>query len=334
MQITLQPITPRDSDAAPIERELRNWFLDVIYSPIFDLAHIEESRENYVGIVFPAITHALELGEIHYNGTIFYGSFNSKISKELQSIGAKFNKTLNGYAIKQGDLPYELRGIISQSKEKSKGVHRQVIALLALIFSTIKEIKEIGLVFDKPVESIVGFTHQKIVKDLKKLEAVEEMEFSESVREDVRLKITNILHGNLEERLKNYTLDHVESLQIAVKKNMKEGRLDKLEGIIKAHQGKANRMANIMAIQETNLLIANYVQEQANALGSSGYIWHTVLDNRVRHDHRLLEKRQFTWDNPPIVDSETGRRGHPGEDYNCRCAARIIVNLQKTFTAA
>jgi uncharacterized protein with gpF-like domain len=89
-----------------------------------------------------------------------------------------------------------------------------------------------------------------------------------------------------------------------------------------------------MAKQETNLLIANYVQEQANALGSSGYIWHTVLDNRVRHDHSLLEKRQFTWDSPPIVDRETGRRGHPGEDYNCRCAARIIVNLQKTLSAA
>jgi SPP1 gp7 family putative phage head morphogenesis protein len=334
MQIALQPIIPRDSDAVPIEKELRHWFLDVVYQPIYDLLESEVSRQNYIGISYSAITEALESGVIHYNGTVFYGKFNSKISKEMQFIGAKYNKVLNGYAIKQGDIPYELRGKISESKQKSKETHKKLLALLGLIFTNLKEVKELGLLFDKPVESIVGTTHQAIVRDLKNLEITEETEFSEHVRQDIRIKVTDKLHQNLEDKLKNYTLDHVESLHKAVENNMDEGRLDKLEGIIKAHNGKANRMANTMAIQETNLLIANYVQEQADALGSPGYIWHTVLDNRVRHDHKLLEKRQFSWDNPPIVDRETGRRGHPGEDYNCRCAARILVALNKTLNAA
>jgi len=50
MQIALQPIIPRDSDAIPIEKELRHWFFDVVYQPIYDLIDLDISRQNYIGI--------------------------------------------------------------------------------------------------------------------------------------------------------------------------------------------------------------------------------------------------------------------------------------------
>lgn len=73
-----------------------------------------------------------------------------------------------------------------------------------------------------------------------------------------------------------------------------------------------------------------YRQQQ---LGGERYIWRTSRDQRVRHprpgklggDHKRLEGKTFTWNKPPIVDTRTGRRAHPGEDYQCRCYAEMVL---------
>ena len=64
--------------------------------------------------------------------------------------------------------------------------------------------------------------------------------------------------------------------------------------------------------------------------GVEGYFWSTSKDIRVRglpggknphgHHHQLEGTRQ-SWSAPPVVDLRTGRREHPGKDYQCRCVA-------------
>lgn len=64
--------------------------------------------------------------------------------------------------------------------------------------------------------------------------------------------------------------------------------------------------------------------------GVEGYFWSTSKDIRVRglpggknphgHHHQLEGTRQ-SWNEPPVVDLRTGRREHPGKDYQCRCVA-------------
>ena len=51
--------------------------------------------------------------------------------------------------------------------------------------------------------------------------------------------------------------------------------------------------------------------------GFQYYVWTTRKDDRVRPDHARLEGRIINWNDPPIVDLRSGRRRHPGEDYNC-----------------
>ena len=51
--------------------------------------------------------------------------------------------------------------------------------------------------------------------------------------------------------------------------------------------------------------------------GYGRYIWTTRRDDRVRPDHARLEGGIFRWDDPPVVDLRSGRRRHPGEDYQC-----------------
>lgn len=55
--------------------------------------------------------------------------------------------------------------------------------------------------------------------------------------------------------------------------------------------------------------------------GFQYYVWTTKKDSKVRPDHARLEGRICNWNDPPVVDLRSGRRRHPGEDYNCRCVA-------------
>ena len=60
---------------------------------------------------------------------------------------------------------------------------------------------------------------------------------------------------------------------------------------------------------------------------STGYIWRTQRDERVRALHEILEGEFCLWDDPPIIGIDTGGieiHGHPGEAWNCRCWAQII----------
>ena len=51
--------------------------------------------------------------------------------------------------------------------------------------------------------------------------------------------------------------------------------------------------------------------------GFQYYVWTTKKDDRVRPDHARLEGRIINWNDPPVVDLKSGRRRHPGEDYQC-----------------
>lgn len=59
--------------------------------------------------------------------------------------------------------------------------------------------------------------------------------------------------------------------------------------------------------------------------GVKRYTWRTKRDGRVRQRHAELDDTIQLWSRPPVI-SKDGRRGHPGEDYNCRCVAIPIPN--------
>ena len=90
-------------------------------------------------------------------------------------------------------------------------------------------------------------------------------------------------------------------------------------GISKSH-------ARLIARDQTAKLNGQIAQKQQTDAGIEEYIWSTSKDQRVRDSHRKLEGKRFKWSDPPIVDERTGRRCHPGEDYQCRCCALPVFN--------
>jgi len=91
--------------------------------------------------------------------------------------------------------------------------------------------------------------------------------------------------------------------------------------------GTEKRHARLIARDQMAKLNASIAKHQQQDAGVEEYEWSTTGDGRVRERHRALNGKTFRWDNPPVVDLRTGRRCHPGEDYQCRCVARPKFNI-------
>jgi SPP1 gp7 family putative phage head morphogenesis protein len=80
-----------------------------------------------------------------------------------------------------------------------------------------------------------------------------------------------------------------------------------------------------IARDQVNKLNGKLNQYRQQKIGGSRYVWRSSHDRRVRRGHGLLDGKICSWDNPPIVDKTTGRRAHPGQDFQCRCTAEMIL---------
>jgi SPP1 gp7 family putative phage head morphogenesis protein len=84
--------------------------------------------------------------------------------------------------------------------------------------------------------------------------------------------------------------------------------------------------AALIARDQTLKLNSQIQQEQQKQAGVEQYVWLAIGDSRTREDHADLNGTTHDWSMPPVVDEETGRRAHPGQDINCRCQAIPVIN--------
>lgn len=64
-------------------------------------------------------------------------------------------------------------------------------------------------------------------------------------------------------------------------------------------------------------------ETRATAIGATHYKWRTSKDSHVRLSHREMEGKVFEIGNPPLLSD--GTRTAPGQIYNCRCTAQIVL---------
>jgi SPP1 gp7 family putative phage head morphogenesis protein len=83
--------------------------------------------------------------------------------------------------------------------------------------------------------------------------------------------------------------------------------------------GISHRKAKLIARDQTTKLNSSLTRLRQQEAGVEEYIWQTVEDERVRPTHRHNNGKRFRWDKPPPIT------GHPGNDINCRCVARPIL---------
>lgn len=88
---------------------------------------------------------------------------------------------------------------------------------------------------------------------------------------------------------------------------------------LQAKLGVTKSRAAFLARDQVGKLQGELTQHRQQGAGIKEYTWSTSKDERVRHGHQVLEGTVQQWSKPPIVDRRTGRRAHPGRDFQCRC---------------
>ncbi len=110
-------------------------------------------------------------------------------------------------------------------------------------------------------------------------------------------------------------------IEQAIKEGLKAG-FDKkrLVDVIRKETKKSISYAEFVARDQMGKALAAIDKERQKSIGVKTYTWRTMKDGRVRGRHKKLEGTTHSWDKPPII-SKDGRRGNPGDDYQCRCRA-------------
>ena len=146
------------------------------------------------------------------------------------------------------------------------------------------------------------------------------------ITETAKLAIAKEWSNNLKLFVKKFTDEQITELRQLVQRNFEVGfRAKNLEQILTKKFNISKNKAKFLARQETSLVSANYAKQRYKSAGINNYIWSTAQDERVRSDHKSLNGKEFSFDDPPITDKDTGARNNPGIDYGCRCFPIPIV---------
>ncbi len=101
----------------------------------------------------------------------------------------------------------------------------------------------------------------------------------------------------------------------------KGARVETLARHIEEATGASESHARLLARDQTLKLYGQITQARHQAAGVTEYVWRSSRDERVRRRHKDLDGTRQRYAEPPIVDPATGRRAHPGDDFQCRCTA-------------
>lgn len=320
----LQPIEVSPKYEKGVEKEITAFFLEEIFRPII------EEMENTQKSIFnstSAIDSGIRTGKIQYADGIFKGQFSAAMSKEFRGLGMKFDKRIKGYRKELSKLPIPLQVAISQTASRYELMAANMInaidkvdiekGLESLSFQSTygKVIDSVDSSFTKTVSKAIGITVD-ITEDQKKIIA---KEFS----------------NNLKLFIKDFADKEILLLRQKVEDAVFAGiRAESLQKVIKDRFNVSENKAKFLARQEINLLTSKYKQAKYQEAGVNKYRWSTSKDSRVRDgdpagegDHKSLDGKIFSFDDPPITNKYTGERNNPGEDYGCRCVAIPVIEV-------
>lgn len=131
----------------------------------------------------------------------------------------------------------------------------------------------------------------------------------------------------------------VEDIGKIIRDNVLDGqRSTRLITEIKERGNVSQSRAKLIARTETSKVNAQITQLRAEALGSRTYVWSTVIDERTRRDHVVMDGLTCQFgDNTTFSDDggKTWRKRSEiggveilaGDIYNCRCTPLPIVNF-------
>lgn len=272
---------------------IQAYYLDLIREPVKNSAPKD------------ALEDALISGQVYFKDGAFRGKFNVKISLILKKLGATFKN--NSWRLE--NVPGNYLSAIAQGKMIDGQKVSKFLGNLKVI-----DIKR------EAIQRIIDESVQKISED-------QDIRVKAQFTQDQLKQISEKYTENMEKHIKGWSEDEIKKLREYVNKTVRQGkRWETVAKEIQQRYDLAPKKAKFIARQETQLLATEMKEQKARKAGFNSYVWRTREDSRVRESHAHLDGEILTWDNPPVVDPKTGRRAHPGQDFNCRCTALILID--------
>lgn len=127
--------------------------------------------------------------------------------------------------------------------------------------------------------------------------------------------------------IKSLCAEHVKRVRDVLADAGSGERVENIMRDIREATGASKSRAALIARDQVLSLNGDMAEARHKDIGVTEYIWRTSKDERVRERHRELDGQRISYDEPPIVDKRTGRREHAGRDFQCRCVADPIIDL-------
>lgn len=292
-----------------LNKELYQRLISVV--PGLDAKTLKNARGDLKSLI--------RTGKLSFSRGKFYGKFTASVSKELIDLGAKWNIASQTWDINLGQLPADVAAAIRLSEAR-------FLSTMAGVNEALGKILPENLSVKLKAESFFATEIFKLDRDLTK--AIKTITVPAQLTELEKAKIADGYAENLDKYIKKFTQKEIIKLREQIQENVYSG--NRYENLIKTIQDSYNvseNKARFLARQETKLLTAEIKKTRSVTSGSPGYIWKCVAgtkDHPVRPDHKRLDGKYFTWDDPPVTNLRTGAKNSPGQDYNCRCRAQIV----------
>lgn len=255
------------------------------------------------------------------------------IQREIQRVSDAYMRLLNQVVKKHMPQIKE-----AAKTEKSSGTRADGISDLAakidVVFANIAvELEKTTELFGlrKKLENIANATRKLSIKEWKKtvkatlgIDLLDDYYSGEFYREQLNRWIDENV-----KLIKTIPQDTLSDMRTIVSEGFKTGKTTtSIEKEIQHTYGVTKRSARLLARDQLSKLNGEITKSQQEDAGVEEYIWSDSGDGRVRDRHKQLNGKKFRWDDPPVIDTRTGRRGHPGDDYECRCVALPVFDIE------
>ncbi len=311
----------------PVESQIQAMLYEILFKPLVVIAEdanaqMSPSTHGFMNAVENPLQAALRSGKIQYEAGVYSGDFSAAAVRVLRAIGAKWDKPRKVYRQDVSAVPGWVKAEAASYQQTASGAHRQMELKLGEID------QQLDAILDKK-EIHAKRTMREIAKDFR--DVASELQVAPELSEDSANRLAADYNQNIKLYIKTFSRQMIGDLRGIVEKNATVGyRFDTLISQIKNRYSVTQNKAKFLARQETGLFMAKYRRERFSEAGVTHYKWSTSHDERVRpapgthgvarqNNHRALDGRTFPYADPPVVDTATGRRANPGEDYNCRC---------------